>query len=151
MQHTDTQHWSLMCLVQENCVLLAITISYSPRTCHLTHGRCVCGCVNLCVCVCVQADCSLLYVEVFINLFPANREAPVNPSSLKTGSTGGSNLRREPVQTEAEGLEVLFFWRCPISYKTFPSLRCILEASETRPRRGDREKSCLCFHFTVHS
>ena len=85
----------------------------------------------MCVCVlgavCVEA--SLLYIVVFINLRPANREAAVNPGSVKTRceSRGGSNLRTEShrrththththTQRRTGGF---YLWRCPLFYSIF--------------------------------
>ena len=109
-------------------------------------SRCVCVCVLGAVCL----EASLLYIVVFINLRPANREAAVNPGSVKTRceSRGGSNLRTEShrrthththAHTHRGGLEVS---TCgDVRYSTaFFSLRyCFEEAFlKTRLRRGRR-------------
>ena len=78
-----------------NCAQLVITIFptvLEPAIWRM-GSRCVCVCVLGAVCL----EASLLYIVVFINLRPANREAAVNPGSVKTRceSRGGSNLRTE--------------------------------------------------------
>ena len=113
----------------------------------------------MCVCECVEA--SLLYIVVFINLRPANREAAVNPCSVKTRceSRGGSNLRTEShrrthTHTPTHALSQAHtqrrtggfcLWRCLVFYSIF-SLRYCFEEAFLKTRLRRRRHSLSRFH-----